>query len=111
MKTTLEYKDDFLYVVEEKDGAPGSAKKWLPVRRAEYAEAQTLLGRPVTRVNQREGVYVDEEGTVFQLADKGETKPIEVEHLPGTEKTELEVLLEASLKEEKGTDNTAPSGS
>ena len=30
--------------------------------------------------------------------DKGETKPIAVEHLPGTEKTELEMLLEASLK-------------
>ena len=45
-----------------------------------------------------EATYVDEEGNVYQLADKGETKPIEVEHLPGTEKTELEVLLEASLK-------------
>ena len=42
---------------------------------------------------------MDEEGNVFQLLDKGETKPIEVEHLPGTEKTGLEVLLEASLKE------------
>jgi len=41
---------------------------------------------------------VDEEGKVYQLADKGETKPIAVEHLSGTEKTELEVLLEASLK-------------
>ncbi len=101
MKTTLEYKDDFLYVVEEKDGATGSAKKWLPVRRADYAEAQTLRGRPVTSVNQQEGVYVDEEGNVFQLANKGETKPIEVEHLPGTGKTELEVLLEASLKGRK----------
>src|ERR1019366_5795969 len=98
MKTTLEYKDDFLYVVEEQDGATGVAKKWFPVRRAECAEAQTLQGRPVTSVNQREGIYVDEEGNVFQLADKGETKPIEVEHLPGTEKTELEVLLEASLR-------------
>src|SRR5208337_5691863 len=39
---------------------------------------------------------------VYQLADKGETKPMEVEHLPGTEKTELEVLLEASLKGGKG---------
>jgi len=45
---------------------------------------------------------VDEEGTVFQLANKGETKPIEVEHLLGTEKTELEVLLAASLKGRKG---------
>src|ERR1019366_7519699 len=101
MKTTLEYKDDFLYVVEEQDGATGVAKKWFPVRRAECAEAQTLQGRPVTSVNQREGIYVDEEGNVYQLAEKGETKPIEVEHLPGTEKTELEVLMEASLNGRK----------
>jgi hypothetical protein len=44
-----------------------------------------------------EATYVNEEGNVYQLADKGETKPIEVEQLSGTEKTELEVLLEASL--------------
>ena len=108
MKATLEYKEGFLYVVEEKDGATGVAKKWFPVRRADYAEVKTLHGRPVTSVNQ-EGVYVDEEGNVYQLADKGETKPIEVEHLPGTEKTELEGLLEASLKGRKGNgQNSGP---
>ena len=88
----------FLCVLIENGIEP---KKWLPVRRADYAEVQTLLGRPVTSVNLQEGIYVDEEGNVFQLLDKGETKPIEVEHLPGTEKTELEVLLEASLKGKK----------
>lgn len=98
MKTTLECKDDFLYVVEEQDGATEVAQKRFPVRRAECAEAQTLHGRSVTCLNQREGIYVDEEGNVYQLAEEGETKPIEVEHLSGTEKTELEVLLEASLK-------------
>ena len=41
---------------------------------------------------------MDEEGKVYQLADKGETKPIEVERLPGREKTDLETLLEASLQ-------------
>ncbi len=97
MKATLEYKDDFLCVVEKKDRATGLAKKWLQVRRADYAEVQTLLGRPVTSVNQQEGIYVDEEGNVYQLADKGATKPIEVERLVGTEKTDSEVLLEASL--------------
>jgi ERF superfamily len=45
---------------------------------------------------------VNEERNVFQLLDKGETKPIEVEHLPGTEKTDLEVMLEASLKRVQG---------
>ena len=82
MKATLEYKEGFLYVVEEKDGATGVAKKWFPVRRADYAEVKTLHGRPVTSVNQREGIYVDEEGNAYQLADKGETKPIAVEPLP-----------------------------
>jgi len=76
--------------------------EWYPVREAAEAEVATLVGRSVTRVESGEGLYVDEEGNVFQLADKGETKPIEVEHLPGTEKTELEALLEASLKGGKG---------
>src|ERR1019366_3059900 len=101
MKATLEYKDDFLCVVEEKGTAAGLVREWRAVRKAEHAEVQTLLGRPVTSVNQQEGVYVDEEGNVYQLADNGETKPIEVEHLPETEKTELEVVLEASLKGRK----------
>src|SRR5271155_4137475 len=100
MKATLEYKDDFLCVVEENDGATEPAQKWLPVHRMDYAAAQTLLGRPVKSGNQHEGIYVDEEGAVYQLADKGETNPIAVEHLPRRE-SELEVLLEASLKGKK----------
>jgi ERF superfamily len=106
MIAILECRDDVLYVVEEADESPLEAKRWLPVRRADYAEAQTLHGRPVTSVNQQEGVYVDEEGTVFQLADKGETKSIEVEHLAGIEKTELEVLLEASVNGSKANGQT-----
>jgi hypothetical protein len=101
MKKTLEYKNQFLCVAEENDGATRFVTEWRPVRKAEYAEVRTLLGRPVTSVDQREGIYVDEEGNVYQLADKGETKPIAVESLPEREKTEIEVLLEASLKGEK----------
>ena len=44
---------------------------------------------------------MDEEGNVFQLLDKGETKAIEVEHVPVKEKTEIAVLAEPSLNEEK----------
>jgi len=44
---------------------------------------------------------VDEEGNFYQLADKGETKPIEVERLRAEQKTELEVQLEASLNGRK----------
>ncbi|MGC2495933.1 ERF family protein [Candidatus Binatus sp.] len=101
MKATLEYKDDFLYVVEEKDAANGAAKEWLAVRRADYAEVQTLHGRPVTRVSQHEGIYVDEEGNVYQLATKGEKNPIAVEPLPRTKRTKLEVPLKASPKGKK----------
>jgi len=97
MNTTLDYRDDFLCVVDEKDGLTGSVKEWRPVRKAECEEIQTLLGRSLTSVSLQEGIYVDEDGNVYQLADKGETKPIAVEPLP-REKTELEVLLEASLK-------------
>ena len=101
MKATIESRDGFLFVVEENDDSLGSDKSWLPIRRAAGAHEQTLSGRAVKRLDSGEGTYVDEEGNVYQLADKGETKPIAVEHLSGTEKTELEVLLEASLKGSK----------
>ena len=52
---------------------------------------ETLLRRPVTKVDGNEGIYVDEEGMVFELADKGETKL-------RREGGELEQLLAASLK-------------
>src|SRR5208282_5605512 len=97
MKATIESRDGFLFVVEEREGAMA----WLPVRQIDESEARAIGGRSVTALDSTEGTYVDEEGNVYQLAGKGETKPIEVEHLPGTEKTELEVLLEASLKGEK----------
>ncbi|MGO9058943.1 MAG: ERF family protein [Candidatus Binataceae bacterium] len=92
----MDYRDRFLCVLLESGTEP---KKWFPVSTANHEEVHILLGRPVTSINQQEGIYVDEEGKVYQLADKGETKPIAVEHLAEREKTELEVLLEASLKE------------
>ncbi|MGA7871493.1 MAG: hypothetical protein WCA22_11390 [Candidatus Binatus sp.] len=109
MKSSLGYLNGHLCVVNESEpgasslgGPPGNIREWHAVREAAKPEVATLLGRPVTRVESEEGLYVDEEGNVYQLADKGETKPIEVEHLPGTEKTELEVLLEASLEGGEG---------
>jgi hypothetical protein len=108
MKMILEHRDDLLCIVEEK-GGPQEPREWRPVRRAERAEVQTLLGRAVKCVNELEGIYVDEEGKVYQLADKGETKPIAVEHFPGREKTELEGLLKASLKGGKEREPSADS--
>ena len=103
MQTRLNYKGDYLCVVSEfevPDGRHGRTlvKEWYPVHPAEAAQDRAFVDRPVTVTGTVEGVYVDEDGHVFQLLDKGETKPIAVEHLPKAEKTELEVLLEASLK-------------
>src|SRR5882757_10814572 len=103
---TLDYKRNFLCVMAESelsDGPHGRCfmKEWYPIHLAEEAEARALVGRPLTAIDSEEAIYVDEEGNVFQLLNKGETKPIEVEHFPGTENTELEVLLEASLKGRK----------
>jgi len=106
MRISLDYRNGFLCVLIENGIEP---KKWFPVGRADYAEVQTLLRRPVRIINLEEGIYVDEEGNVFQLLDKGETKPIEVEHLLGREKTELESLLEASLKGKKTHDQNGDS--
>src|SRR5271166_2390815 len=109
MKSTLDYRDRHLCILNESKpgasspgGAPGSIREWYAVREAAEAEVATLVGRPVTCVESEEGLYVDEEGNAFQLLDRGERKPIAVEHLSRTEKTELEVLLEASLKGGKG---------
>lgn len=94
MRATLDYRDRFLCVLIE-NGV--EQKKWFPVHRAECAEVKALLGRAITCINQQEGIYVDEEGNVYEFANKGGTEPIAVEHLPGKKKTELEVLLAASL--------------
>jgi hypothetical protein len=93
MKATVECRDGFLFIAEEREGAMA----WLPVRHTNETEARALGGRPVTAVDSTEGTYIDEEGNVYQLMDKGDTKPIEIEDLSGGEKSELEVLLEASL--------------
>ncbi len=98
MNISLDYRNSFLCVLTN-DGI--HQKCWFPVMKAEYSEVHIYLGRPVKQIDPGKGTYVDEEGNVFQLLDKGETKPIEVEHIPGMEKSELEVLLEASLKEKK----------
>ena len=101
IRSRLAYRNGFLCVLGECGSTEGQeptmAQLWYPVRAAEEAEVKTLLGRPLTEVDAKEGIYVDEEGTVFQLAEKGETKPMVVEEIPG-EGGELVELLAASLK-------------
>jgi hypothetical protein len=97
MRGSLDYRDGLLCVLIENGIEP---KKWFPIHPTEEVEARALMGRPVTVTDSEEGIYVDEEGNVFQLLNKGETKPIEIEHLPGGEETERE-QLNASSNEKK----------
>lgn len=102
VKTFIGIREGVLFVRQELDGS----RSWFPVRKADVGEARTLDGRPVSLVDSIEGNYVDDEGNVYQLMNKGETKPIEVEHLAGTEGSELETLLQASLNGRKGDRRT-----
>jgi ERF superfamily len=84
VKTTLDYRKDFLCVLTESeisDGPRGTVlmKEWHPIHAAEETEVRTLVGRPVTEANSDEGIYIDDEGSVFQLAEKGRSEPMEVE--------------------------------
>jgi hypothetical protein len=66
IKTTLDYKENFLCVMTESeisDEAPGAVLSGNGIRsKADEAEVRTLVGRSVTQVNSDEGIYVDEEG-------------------------------------------------
>lgn len=90
----LDYRKDFLCVLSETETG---LKEWFPIHQAEHEENQMVLGRALTVVTRDEGIYVDEEGNVYQLMDKGATKPIAVEKPGEAHKSELETLLEASL--------------
>jgi hypothetical protein len=99
--TRLAYREGFLCVLGECRSGEGSeptmAKLWYPVRATQETEVRTLLGRLVTEVDPKEGIYVDEEGSVYQLAQKGGTEPMAAEEAPGVG-GELAELLAASLK-------------
>ena len=111
MNPRLDYRDGFLCVLAESVAPDQSlTKAWYPVRAAEQVEVQTLLGCPLTEISPAEGIYVDEEGNVFQLADQGETPPLQVEQVAGAARSELETLLEASLSSTRCPTETAPSG-
>jgi ERF superfamily protein len=98
MKISLNCRKDFLCVVIESEAPDGSSiREWYPVYKAERAEVETLCGRPLTNISSTEGVYVDEEGNVYELANHGDTKPLEVEQFAPERKSELKTLLEASL--------------
>ena len=88
MKISLSYRRNFLCVLVEHSESNGPhnaalVREWYPVYRADEAEIRTLLGRPVTQVDSDEGIYIDEEGNVFRLAEGGKTEPIEIERTSG----------------------------
>jgi ERF superfamily len=115
MKTILDHRKNFLCVLTESevsDGPRGAVlvKEWHAVRAAEEAEVRTLVGRPVTQVDPDEGVYIDEEGNVFQLAEKGRSKPMEIEQSewerePASADTKGRAPKEGNPSEEAAGDN------
>ena len=75
LKSVLDYRKRFVCVLVESEisrnsGGVTLVREWRPVHAAEMAEIRTLIGRPVTEVSSDEGIYVDEDGNVFQLAEK-----------------------------------------
>jgi len=92
---TLDHRGEFLCVLSDIGIGP---RKGFPICKNELEENLALLGRPLTAIAREEGSYIDEDGNVYQLMNKGETKPLQVEDLSENERSKLEVLLEASLK-------------
>ena len=87
---------------------PGSdTRRSYPAREAIPRRSHALTGRPVAKVDPLDGMCLDEEGNEYQLADKGDTKLIAVEHFDERRKSELQVLLEASVKGGKGHEPNA----
>lgn len=89
MKSTLDYVNGHLCILNESEpgasslgGPPGSIREWYAVREAAEAEVATLVGRPVTRVESEEGLYVDEDGNPYQLAQFGRGEPLAVKITP-----------------------------
>src|SRR5262249_50722086 len=106
MSNYLDYKNKLLCVLVEYEVLQGNSltrvKEWYPVREADVSEVTTLLGRPLTEVEANEGVYVDEEGNVFELADKGDTRAIEVEREEIEREQAVDEIIEEGVASEKG---------
>lgn len=93
MKSSLDYLNGHLCILNESElgassagGGLGSIREWYAVREAAEAEVATLVGRPVTRVESEEGLYVDEDGNPYQLSEREKSKPFAVKATtPGKE--------------------------
>jgi ERF superfamily len=84
-RASLDYHQGYLCVRTESatgkgapnGGPPRITREWYPLHRMSEAEARALVGRPLKEVDRAEGLYVDEEGRSFQLANQGKTRPID----------------------------------
>jgi hypothetical protein len=93
MKSTLDFRDGRLCVLNESElsGFDSAEPKerireWYAVREAAETETTALIGREVKRADASEGLYVDEEGNDYQLAQRGNARPIAVMKVPLSEK-------------------------
>ena len=57
------------------------------------AEVRTLI--PLTEADSDKEIYVDEDGNVFQLAERGRSKPMEVEQM--SEPSRVRHAMSASI--------------
>ncbi len=92
MKTNLDHRQDHLCVLfeTERQDPPDAAsglRAWYPIYRADRAEVSSLIGRPLSRTDADEGLFVDEDGNAYQLADRGQTAPLEIETPPASAET------------------------
>jgi hypothetical protein len=99
MKTSLDYRRDFLCVRIESHAHDGSSVlKWYPVREKHPSEDQTLKGCELNAADSDQGSFVDGKGNMFQLASGGKTRPLEVKRIPATQNGDLAATLKASLR-------------
>src|SRR5258708_5055451 len=89
MKSSLDYLNGRLCILNESElgasspgGALKSIREWYAVRETAEAEVATLVGRPVSRVESEDDLYVDEDGNPYQLAPMGKDKPFAIKITP-----------------------------
>ncbi len=101
MDLRLDYRNGFLCVLIYKAvpivtaAGPVRTRKWFPIREAGAEEVIGLLGRPLSLVDEAAGLYLDDSGEPYRLAQEGKTEAIGVEIIrpdKGTREKENDVI-------------------
>ena len=85
MDLRLDYRNGFLCVLIDKAvpivtvAGPVRIRKWFPIREAGAEEMIGLVGRPLSIVDEAAGLYLDDSGEPYRLAQEGKTEAIGVE--------------------------------